>query len=100
MDFYAAWRFLEKHKIFEGFFNDGLWVKAVKVNPETDAIDDDATKNTKVQIWLECGAYEEPCGFAHDTDLDCGGDTFEAAIIELARLVRKYYTDNGEKLDI
>lgn len=97
--FYTAWRFLEEHKMFNGCFNNDLWVKVVKVNSETNAVDDSHFKNTKIQVWLEHGKYEEEyrcCN--HDYDLDCGGDTFEEAIIELARLVKENYTDDGEKI--
>ena len=99
MTFYEAWQFLESHKMFNGCFNDDLWVKVVKINPETNAIDDDKSKNTKTQVWLECGKYDEDyhsCN--HDIDLDCGGDTFEEAIVNLARLVEKYYDENGKKI--
>ena len=97
-DFYTAWKFLENHKMFNNLFNCGLWTQAVKVNPKTNAIDSDPTKNTKVQIWLEHGPYDAEWGSTtHDLDLDCGGDTFEEAIIELARLVQKYYTDEGKR---
>ena len=34
----------------------------------------------------------------HDTNLDCGADTYEEAIIQLANLVDLYYDDNGEKI--
>ena len=36
--------------------------------------------------------------YTHDIDLDCGGDTFEEAIIELAKLVKKYYGDNNKAI--
>ena len=99
MDFYTSWKFLEGHKAFNEYFSLGLYVEVVKVNPVTNEIDDDATKNTKVQVWLECGTYVETNGLIHDIDLDCGGDTFEEAIIELAKLVKKYYSDDGSKID-
>ena len=99
MDFYSAWQFLETHKIFNDEFNNGLWTQVVKVNPETNAIDIDTSKNTKVQIWLEHGPYDKEWGgCTHDLDLDCGGDTFEEAIIELAKLVEEKYTREGELL--
>lgn len=101
MDFYIAWKFLEEHPVFNGQFNNELYVDVVKVNPKTNEIDDDDANNTKVQIWLEHGPYEEEhhqC--AHDVYLDCGGDTFEEAIIELARLVKRYYTDDGKKREV
>ena len=99
MDFYSAWQFLQEHKIFNDRFSNDLWFEVVKVNPETNAIDyNDYSKNTKVQVWLEHGPYDaEWGGCTHDIDLDCGGDTFEEAIIKLARLVQKYYTDDGKR---
>lgn len=93
--FYDAWVFLNEHPIFMGLFECGLYTAVVKVNPKTMEVDDDSTKNTKVQVWLEHGLYEKVDGafpqHTHDFNLDCGGDTFEDAIIELARLVRKHY---------
>ena len=99
MDFYEAWEFLNHQPMFYMNFAYDLWIDVVKVNPETNAIDIDKDKNTKVQVWLEHGEYDSEyhsCG--HDIDLDCGGDTFEEAIIELARLVKENYTDDGEKI--
>ena len=97
MEFYTAWKFLEEHKIFHGQFNNELYVEVVKVNPNTNKIDYiDRSKNTKVEIWLEHGPYDaEWGGCTHDIDLDCGGDTFEEAIIKLAQLVKEKYGDKG-----
>lgn len=93
MDFYAAWIFLVEHRIFKDDFEyDRLWMHVTKVNPITDEIDDDETKNTKTEVWLECFPDNEN-GIFHDTDLDCGGDTFEEAIIKLASLVKEKYGD-------
>lgn len=98
MDFYTAWKFLENHKMFNGLFMNELWIDVVKVNPKTNAIDDDASKNTKVRFWLEHGGYDKECGSTtHDYDLDCGGDTFEEAIINLAKLVKKHYRKDGKR---
>ena len=56
----------------------------------------DETKNTKVEIWLEHGHYDVDWGACvHNIDLDCGGDTFEEAIIKLAELVKRHYTNDG-----
>ena len=100
--FYDAWMFLSTHKMFRNLFECGLYTVVVKVNPETDAVDDDDNKNTKVQIWLEHGPYEIQPGnccsqHTHDWDLDCGGDTFEDAVIKLAELVKKHYNNDGSK---
>ena len=99
MDFYSAWQFLQEHKIFNDMFSYNLWFEVVKVEPETNAINYiDHSKNTKVQVWLEHGPYDAEWGACtHDIDLDCGGDTFEEAIIKLAKLVKEKYGDGGNK---
>lgn len=98
-DFYDAWIFLNEHPIFMDLFECGLYTTVVKVNPETMEIDDDRSKNTKVQVWLEHGPYEKIDGEfpqpTHDFNLDCGADTFEEAIIKLAKLVKEHYNDDG-----
>lgn len=103
--FYDSFKYLESHIIFNYIlkedihiskFQECIDVSVVKVNPETLAIDDDDTLNTKVQVWIEAGPYLENGMKTHDPDLDCGADTFEEAIIELANLVEKHYTSNKE----
>ena len=92
--FYEAWNYLENHKIFNtglaSRFVNCLNIEVVKVNPKTQEIDDDETKNTQIAVWLECGPYDKNC-MQHDIDLDCGADTFENAIVKLARLVKEKY---------
>ena len=101
MDFYTAWTFLNNHKMFNGLFCHGLWTEVVKVNPAAGTIDADQTKNTKVQVWLEHGPYEPYHNdTTHDIYLDCGGDTFEDAIINLAERVEYYYNDDGSHKDL
>lgn len=96
MEFYDAWEFLFEHKMFQGHFRELLYIIVAKVNPATCEVDDDRTKNTKTEIWLEVGPWSEQY-LTHDFDLDCGGDTFEEAICKLATLVKQYYTDDGIK---
>lgn len=100
MDFYTSYRFLKHHKMFQGsHFGQCLDIDVVKVNPETNRIEDDHRLNTKTSVWLECGSYVENSDdpmmrdihICHDPRLDCGADTFEQAIIKLAQLVQKYY---------
>lgn len=97
MDFYEAFNYLANHEYFGGEFAESLYIEVVKVNPETLAIDMDKSKNVLTQVWLECGPIYEDylkdnCSrYSHDIDLDCGGDTFESAIINLAELVKKYH---------
>jgi len=115
-NFHSAWQFLNGHSAFnrpfvgfaENDFVGSLQIYAVKVNPKTKAIDDDPKKNTVDEVWLECGPWMiareiAPRGakipkwfdgaFSHDPDLDCGGATFEKAIIRLANLVALKYGD-------
>ena len=96
MEFYDAWEFLLEHKMFNRYFRDILYIMVVKVNPETCEVDDDNSKNTKTEVWLECGPWSADYN-THDWDLDCGGDTFEEAIIKLANLVKEWYDDDGIK---
>ncbi len=107
-DIYTAWHFISTHPNFmdehEGVkfetFPHGLDINVVKVNPDTMRIDDDSNKNIKIQVWLEYGPYElltlpgEEKSLnqtTHDIDLDCGANTFELAIIEMAELIKKKY---------
>lgn len=108
-DFYTAYKWLEEHPMFQEEFNyDGhTWNKShfqecldidvVKVNPKTNEIDDDESKNTKVEIWFECGEYHKKHR-VHDWDLDCGGDTFEETIINLANLVMEFYGETNDRI--
>ncbi len=105
-EFFDAWWFLNKHPEFkdkespeidQSIFND-MWVYVTKVNPLTNTIEDDEALNIETRVWLEWGPmeyvtdFDKPfwCG-THDVKLDCGGGTYEEAIIEMAKLVEKYY---------
>lgn len=99
--FYEAWHFLDDHPAFQdqyggSWFQESLYTMVVKVNPETEEIDDNEELNTATRVWLESGRYEEDeeqdyKGTVHDIDLDCGAETFEQAIIKLANLVKENY---------
>lgn len=104
--FYESWNFLNEHRYFHSdpldrfsCFQTNLDIMVVKVNPENLTIEDEKLKNTKTQIWLETGEWtdDDKNPFeslrTHDPILDCGGDTFEDAIIELAQLVQIHYGD-------
>ena len=84
-DFYEAFHFLNEHPYFEEEFLSCLDVSVVKVCPETKCVEEDLSLNTMTNVWLEAG---KP-GY-HDLELDCGGETYEEAIVELAN--RVYYT--------
>ena len=118
--FYEAYWWLFEHPTFEykgmstletSCFPDCLDITTQKVDPKTRTIEDDKSRNTHVEIWIEVCTYEtqEEAGVSddemlsgwdwtgvpcHDYKLDCGGDTFEEAIIELARLVKA--RDDGD----
>lgn len=95
--FYDAWQYLNNNRIFKDKYSESRFLQCLdiyvtKVNPETREIDDDEIKNTEVEVWLECGKHH-PNMRIHDVDLDCGENTFEEAIIELAKLVKEKYED-------
>lgn len=127
-DFYTAFHWLESHPAmwywgrlamkamkngcYETAFPANLDVDVVKVNPETNSIDDDKSKNTATRIWIEVATYankdkyQERDGWpedafkgycCHDYQLDCGGATYEEAIIKLANLVWKHYGIYGHR---
>lgn len=85
-------------------FEESLSIEVVKVNPDTETIVKDSKKNKETRIWLECGpvvlekrTWETPVisvhVVSHDYKLDCGGRTFEEAIVNLYHLVKKHYGD-------
>ena len=116
-DFYEAFNFLRNHELCEceidqgnrrksivNYFDRCLNISVVKINPETGEIDANMSNNTKTEVWLEFGRafidynITDDVMFEHDYRLDCGGDTFEEAIIKLANLVDQFYYDNGEDI--
>lgn len=114
-DFYKAWRWLdnhpywynpeteEKYQHLNTMFQKSLFIMVVKVNPLTGMIDDDINQNCATRVWLETGNHyidrNSPWSTSpvlqatHDWRLDCGGSTYEKAIIELANLVQQYIGD-------
>lgn len=92
-DFYKAFNYLHKHPLFQERFHECLDIEVVKLNPKTKAIDDNRELNTETNVWLEAGQYSEYIRY-HDLNLDCGGRTFEEAIVKLANLVQQHYGDN------
>ena len=84
-----------EHPIFKGHFPACMDIEVVKVNPETEEIDDNNALNTKTQVWLENGPVDlsEDIIYSHDIDLDCGADTFEEAICIMAHLILMKYGD-------
>lgn len=101
-NFYGAWWFLNDHPMFQdeyesSQFQECLDVFVAKVNPKTCSVDDDKNLNTKVEVWLEIGQYDKTCRW-HDVNLDCGGNTYEDAIINMANNVMEQYRNNKNRI--
>lgn len=81
---------------------------------KTNQIENDASLNDTLQYWVEvlipykidwdkpCSQYHYPAGqkfgLMHDTDLDCGGYTYEEAIMKAHALMTKKYGATSEHL--
>jgi len=86
-------------KAYEWLMDNHKWVigglrldAVVKVNPKTRKIDDYPSKNTLIEYWLETGSCDHEVGYnTHDPSLDCGGASFEEALVKLARGVKRNY---------
>lgn len=89
MNFYQAWSYLNQVvKDYPYDFSDYLSINVVRVNPLTQAIDENHELNSHTRVWLEFGFDSktgEPC---HDPIFDIGNDTFEGAICVLAIMVK------------
>lgn len=98
-----AYWFLAEHPQrghLDSSFIHALDVSVMKIDPLTRRVEDDPARNTEMEIWLESGpGYTDPAQYhgayipIHDWKLDCGGPTFEAALIQLAEKVRAQYGD-------
>lgn len=116
-DFYNAHRYVDTHPMFyrifpwagklelhersleyEGGIQRCVHVDVVRVDPTTSSISEDRALNTKTEIWIEAGEASDPCNF-HDYKLDCGGDTYEEAIIALALNIYKNYGNDRRKCE-
>lgn len=101
----------------DGGFQECVEITPVYVNPETESIDDDESKNTGFRVWVEAGGWvdisiggygwpEPPDGWnhhnkwmgCHDIYLDCSGRDLEEAMVNLALRVKLYYGDTTEHL--
>lgn len=109
-NFYAAWWWLNCHPIFWYFgpkkrhestltwergIDDGLEFRPAMVAPLTLRIEDDKSLNTLVQMWVEVFPSslgdDGRDGRLHDSVCDTGGDTYEAAVIEVAKEIYKHH---------
>ena len=114
-DFHDTWNWLLDHPYYtdhehiewgigkgvevcpESVFRRTLDIYVVKVNPISKRVSLNHTENTHTEIWLESGAWVKDLHMgwmaSHDYELDCGGDTYEEAIMNLAQLVLTKYGD-------
>jgi len=114
-ELHEAWHWLNEHPAFwryykakgyddvnvllndDGGFFISLDIVLVKVDPITKRFEDERVRNTETAIWLEAGAaaWDSRIGSTHyhDPQLDCGGSTYEKAIVAMANQVYKYYGD-------
>jgi len=106
----ALIRWLKAHPVWNhpehglNNFSALAWIDLAYVNPEDDIISDNGALNVKPQVWIEAGPYIDCAEWvkaggyqpSHDIRLDCGGDTLEEALCELAVRVRYHYGNYNE----
>jgi hypothetical protein len=93
----------------DGCLQELLEIDFVYVDPTTERIEEDESRNTAFRVWLETGGWidnslENPelkgghfrWSRCHDIYLDCGAATLEDALVRLATLVRFYYGESAE----
>ena len=76
------------------------------VCPETDRVEKYHILNTKLQFWVEIGEpfddeESNSVQYSHDYELDCGGDTWEAAVEAMyLTVLAKHgdYTEEDERI--
>lgn len=100
----ATWAKKKVRKLYEFAWKQhaieaNLYIFYAKVN-EHYRVDDDPSKNVLTEVWLEFGPIvhylhdgQYQLAGTHDIKLDCGGPTFDAALVKLARLVKRHYGD-------
>lgn len=76
-----------------------------KVCPETNRVEDDDDRNTRLQWWWEFGPWSlfpDEHGAhvpTHDYELDYGADTYELALIGLAKVIHREYGNDRRVVD-
>lgn len=116
-DFWVAWRWLNEHPIFyrctrefhekvlnnkRGILDGCVEVQPAKVNPETGECSEDATKNTKLEFWVEVfprSLKPEHDVSLHDYECDTRGDTYELAIVAVAKEIYRRHGNDRARLD-
>lgn len=99
-DVVDAWTWLGDHPAFrskgtlgQSIFELCVCIDPHRVDPRTGRIEDDARRNTAVHYWVECGPAPTtwPGTLIHDARLDCGGASYEEAVMALYKKVRRVY---------
>jgi hypothetical protein len=117
-DFWVAWHWLNEHPLFyqchrdfherglvenRGILDGCVEVIPVKFNPETGRVSEDATKNTRMEFWVEVfprAMRPSRSGISlHDHPRDTGGDTYEQAIINVAKKIYDHHGNDRATLD-
>lgn len=124
-DVFAAWYYLDGHPAFWRFRKNRAWTPPAhfgnlqyegamssgwpeitphKVNPATGEVEDDESLNTKLEWWYEFGPWElapddpgDHC--THDYRQDGGAETYEEAIIDIAKKVWTNYGNDRRVVD-
>lgn len=120
---YNAWRYLNDHPIFwkltrwptdedrglprehARYLIDDQGMDLVeigphRVNPDDRRVSEDKALNTRLEWWAESGEWgwsDDPVNRYHNYKLDCGGATYEEAVIAMARKVWKHYGNDRRK---
>lgn len=82
-----------------------LYLYPVRCNPQTHRVEEDSSLNTKTEIWYEIGPMDllpdehGYCNHWHDYLLDGGADTYEQAIVEIARKVWEHYGNDRKIIE-
>ena len=96
------WIYSHPKLTFDEVYHPWVDITPHMVNPDLiedscAMIDTDPAKNTKMEFWVECGSYtrwEDGTPIpTHDWELDCGGWTWEEAVLNLAQRVLEKYGD-------
>jgi hypothetical protein len=116
-DFLCAWTWLNEHPLFyrfhrefherglndeRGILDGGVEVIPTKVNPVTGRCSEDQTKNTKLEFWAEvfmCSMVPDETIRLHDYERDTGGDTYQEAIVKVAREIYAHHGNDRARLE-
>jgi hypothetical protein len=103
-NFWYAWWWLQKHPVFWYFgpkrqhestlcwergVDEGLEFRPTLVDPDTRKVSKKRSRNTHMEVWVEVFMTsfrgDSRDIRLHDTECDTGGDTYEQAIVNVAR---------------